>query len=170
MFYGCCQLHDISALSNWNVSKVENMSCMFAYCKQLEDITALSNWNVSNVKNMYGMFCSCQQLHDISALFNWNVFKVEDMRRMFDSCPLLPHDLQSIPSPSCLKAYFNECKHNTFRKETNQHISALQKENTELKSRLAYLEEKMDFLMSQISAPIKSQTLYTENELPQWNP
>ena len=43
-------------ISDWNVSKVEDMHDMFSDCKQLESVGDLSNWNVSNVKFMNDMF------------------------------------------------------------------------------------------------------------------
>ena len=39
-------------ISNWNVSKVKNMSCLFMESQFNGDI---SNWDVSNVVNMDGM-------------------------------------------------------------------------------------------------------------------
>jgi surface protein len=92
MFYNCYQLQDITALANWNVSNVENMGYMFSYCSQLQDITALANWDVSNVKDMHWVFYGCGQLQDITALANWDVSKVENMEWMFSYC----YKLQNI--------------------------------------------------------------------------
>ena len=70
-------------ISNWNVSNVENMNCMFYECKQLESIGDLSEWNVSNAENMWGMFGDCKQLKFIGDLSNWDVSNVKDMNWMF---------------------------------------------------------------------------------------
>ena len=34
MFYKCKQLKSVGDLSNWNVSKVENVNCMFGGCTE----------------------------------------------------------------------------------------------------------------------------------------
>ncbi len=64
-------------ISNWNVSKVRNMSYMFVGSKFNGDI---SDWNVSNVKNMKWMFMNSSFNGDIS---DWNVSNVENMSSMF---------------------------------------------------------------------------------------
>jgi len=64
-------------LSNWDVSKVTDMSGLF------EDVTFsgdISNWDVSNVQNMKDMFEGCTFNGDIS---NWNTSKVQNMQDMF---------------------------------------------------------------------------------------
>ena len=43
-------------ISKWNVSKVENMSSMFAHSDFNKDI---SKWNVSKVEHMSCMFTEC---------------------------------------------------------------------------------------------------------------
>ena len=56
MFYSCEQLKSVGDLSNWDVSKVEDMTSMFENCKQLKSVGDLSKWNVSNVKRIDFMF------------------------------------------------------------------------------------------------------------------
>ena len=82
MFYECESFNqDISA---WNVSNVKNMYCMFLRCNEFnEDI---SKWDVSKVTNMSYMFYLCTNFNqDIS---NWNVSNVKDMEKIFDMCPI----------------------------------------------------------------------------------
>ena len=70
---------DFTGIEKWNVSNVDNMSCMFLYARKFNG--DISSWNVSNVKNMQGMFAFASNFNqDIS---NWNVFNVEDMSGMF---------------------------------------------------------------------------------------
>ena len=64
-------------ISQWDVSKVENMSYMFNRSKFNRDI---SKWNVSNVTDMRDMFVWSKFNGDIS---NWNVSKVKYMNSMF---------------------------------------------------------------------------------------
>ena len=47
-------------ISDWDVSKVENMEYMFYDCKNFD--CDLSKWNVSNVKNMDHIFYNCNNL------------------------------------------------------------------------------------------------------------
>jgi surface protein len=69
-------------ISEWDVSNVENMSCMFANCRGFNQ--NLNKWDVSKVKYMYQMFWGCYVFNgDIS---NWNVSNVKDFRDMFDNC------------------------------------------------------------------------------------
>ena len=79
MFWNCRFNGDIS---NWDVSNVEDMSDMFRSSKFNSDI---SNWDVSNVRNMAGMFSDSEFKGDIS---NWDVMGVESMKGMFDNSPL----------------------------------------------------------------------------------
>ena len=89
LFYDCSNLTDISALADWNVSNVTNMSSMFYRCSKLTNLTPLEHWNVSNVTNMGSMFNGCSNLIDISPLADWTVSNVTDMASMFFGCSSL---------------------------------------------------------------------------------
>lgn len=69
-------------ISEWDVSKVERMNNMFAHSDFNGDI---SSWDVSNVINMSNMFEFSPFNGDIS---NWDVSNVENMNGMFFNCPL----------------------------------------------------------------------------------
>ena len=56
-------------LNNWNVSKVEDMECMFANATSFNQ--PLNNWNVSNVKNICWMFSEASSFNQ--PLNKWNV-------------------------------------------------------------------------------------------------
>ena len=45
-------------LSKWNVSNVEDMSCMFNGCEKFE-AEGLNKWNVNKVKDKEMMFYGC---------------------------------------------------------------------------------------------------------------
>ena len=77
-------LTDISALSNWDVSKVTNMESVFD-SSGISDITSLANWDVSNVTTLWGLFSKCTNLTDISSLSNWDVSHVTAMPSIFNS-------------------------------------------------------------------------------------
>ena len=61
MFYCCEQLESVGNLSNWDVSKVKDMSFMFYKCKRLKSVGDLSNWDVSKVENTDCMFGGCTE-------------------------------------------------------------------------------------------------------------
>ena len=64
-------------ISDWDVSKVTNMGDMFYKSKFNGDI---SKWDVFNVTSMGGMFQKSKFNGDIS---NWNVYNVRSMYMMF---------------------------------------------------------------------------------------
>ena len=74
---------DYWSLSNWDVSNVRNMKCMF-YKTSIQSLIDLdlSNWDVSKVNNMESMFF---QFYCTSKLkiYNWDVSNVENMAQMF---------------------------------------------------------------------------------------
>ena len=95
LFSDCSSLSDLSGLADWDVSQVTDMGYLFFNCKSLSDLTALKDWNVSNVTSMGRMFYSCSNLTDLTDLKNWSVSNVEEMRDMFYGCSSLT-DLSAI--------------------------------------------------------------------------
>ena len=84
MFAYCIELKSVGDISKWNVSKVTNMYCMFLNCKFFNQ--DLSGWDVSNVTNMAFMFYDCESFNqDIS---KWDVSNVTDAINMFEKCPI----------------------------------------------------------------------------------
>lgn len=69
-------------VSLWDVSKVTNMSHMFAFCSNFN--CDLSRWNVSNVTNMTDMFCGCYKYN--KPMNDWDVSNVTEMKGMFAAC------------------------------------------------------------------------------------
>ena len=56
MFNGCSSISTLKGLEKWNVSNVENFSCMFQGCLSLSDITALEKWKIVKGNNFSYMF------------------------------------------------------------------------------------------------------------------
>jgi surface protein len=70
---------EIGNISNWDVSRVTNMSGLFnQFTFFNEDI---SRWDVSNVTNMKNMFEGAQRFNQ--PLNDWNVSNVQNMEEMF---------------------------------------------------------------------------------------
>ena len=106
LFTSCANLTDISALVNWDVSKVTNIGGLFNSCTNLTDISSMKNWNVSNVTAMYNVF-SNTPISDLTPIINWQVSKVTNMGGMFSSCrnlkdltPLKDWDVSSVTNMS----------------------------------------------------------------------
>lgn len=70
-------------ISNWDVSKVEDMGYTFFSCQKLKSIGDISNWKVSRVKYMGNMFRGCENLTFVGDLSNWDVSHVDNMGYMF---------------------------------------------------------------------------------------
>jgi surface protein len=69
-------------ISEWNVSNVLNMGCVFFRSKFNNDI---SKWNVSKVNDMGNMFKESEFNQDIS---KWNTSRVRGFLYIFDGCPI----------------------------------------------------------------------------------
>ena len=89
MFEGCDKLTNLD-LSNFDTSKVTNMSNMFSYCSSLLTLD-LSKFNTSNVTDMSYMFWFCQSMTSLN-LSSFNTSKVTNMSEMFGAC----YDLTSL--------------------------------------------------------------------------
>ncbi|MCW3764620.1 MBG domain-containing protein [Weissella confusa] len=82
---------DISALSNWKTSSLQNLNTAFANNK-ITNLHGLENWNVSHVTDMGYIFMNDDQLTDISALANWDTSNVTSLNRAFN----VTHSLTSL--------------------------------------------------------------------------
>ncbi|MDO2408411.1 BspA family leucine-rich repeat surface protein [Campylobacter magnus] len=78
----CPNRKDFSGISNWDVSKVKNMSSMFCLCKDFNE--PIGCWDVRKVEKMNSMSWGCYYFNQ--PLNSWNVSKVRDMIGMFHSC------------------------------------------------------------------------------------
>lgn len=94
MFNGCENLLSLD-LSSFDTSKVKDLSYMFNGCENLLSID-LSNFDTSNVTTMYRMFYGCSVLRSLD-LSNFDTSKVENMGFMFGFCfDLLSLDLSNF--------------------------------------------------------------------------
>lgn len=88
-------LSDISGITNWDTSLVNDMSSMFSGAKKLPDALALRNWDTSNVTSMSYMFSEATSLMLID-VSNWNTSKVTNMTCMFQVGESFIHNGQLI--------------------------------------------------------------------------
>ena len=90
-------------ISNWNVSKVEDMGYMFSICVNFNQ--SLNDWDVSKVKTMEGMFRSTFKFNQ--PLDKWNTSKVENMHEMFNEAlkfnqPLNSWNVSNVKTMECM--------------------------------------------------------------------
>ena len=109
MFYGCKYLTSLD-VSNFDTSKVTDMSSMFLACKYLTSLD-VSNFDTSNVTNMSSMFLNCVALTSID-VSNLDTSKVEKMSYMFSGCSVLASlDVSKFNtiSVTSMNSMFNNC-------------------------------------------------------------
>jgi surface protein len=71
-------------ISQWDVSSVTDMTCMFMWCGNFNK--DISKWNVRNVEKTNWMFYRCEKFdQDISG---WRFRKLREKKGMFFECPI----------------------------------------------------------------------------------
>ena len=111
-------------LSNFNTSRITNMSFMFHNCSNLKSLN-LENFNTKNVMDMSGMFFNCVNL-EILDLSKFNTSKVIDMDSMFWLCKNLKSlNLSNFNTENVLNMedMFNKCKNLTELDISSFHIN-----------------------------------------------
>ena len=68
MFFECESLKSLPDISNWNTSKVTDMSWMFGGCKNLESLPDISKWDTRKVIDMSSMFFECRKLQSLDTI------------------------------------------------------------------------------------------------------
>ena len=98
-------------ITDWDVSKVEDMSYMFCGAKNFNQ--PLNNWDVSNVTNMYHMFYGAENFNQ--PLDNWDVSNVYNMDCMFAGAKNFnqPLDNFSLEQKQVAHYHFDEVKYKT---------------------------------------------------------
>ena len=91
MFHGCSSLSSVSFISNWETSKVIDMSYMFFGCNSLTFIDDISKWNIDGVNDISLIFYGCPLLKNSEKILNIffqknNALKVkeEKMRKILE--------------------------------------------------------------------------------------
>ncbi|MCQ2570869.1 MAG: BspA family leucine-rich repeat surface protein [Candidatus Saccharibacteria bacterium] len=82
-------LETVNAITDWDASRVTNISNLFAYAEKLTSIAPLANWNVSNVSQMQSVFMYNWGLKSLAPLSKWNTSNVISMTNMFYDCQYL---------------------------------------------------------------------------------
>ena len=114
-FYGCKNMQFAEGIDTPDLSKVTDMSGMFAGCTSFNQ--PLNSWNVSNVYRMgranghsddaLGMFLDCSSFNQ--PLDNWDVRNVQSMGDMFTGCTAFDQDLGMWKLEQCTKLSLNNC-------------------------------------------------------------
>ena len=71
--------------SNFDTSKVTNMSAMFSNCSSLTNLD-LRSFDTSKVTNMRWMFYGCSKLTQITVSNKWVIGSSTDVVSMFNNC------------------------------------------------------------------------------------
>ena len=99
---------DMTDITNWNTSNVENMAFVFSY--NTATSVDLSNWDTSKVKDMQVMFYK-SSITDYSSIYNWNTSKVENVYDLFGTNTAVTSlDLSNWDFSSCTNmsyAFYN---------------------------------------------------------------
>ena len=99
MFFDCNNLTKLD-LSNFDTSKVTDMSGMFAWCSNNLTSINLSNFDTSKVIEMNNMFDGCSNLITLD-LSNFDTSNVKEMYSMFYYCSNLTTIKGVIDMKSC---------------------------------------------------------------------
>ncbi len=99
-------------LNDWDVSKVENMDCMF--CMAISFNQLLNDWDVSNVTTMESMFNGANNFNQ--PLNDWDVSKVENMFAMFCKAKKFNQSLNDwdVSKVKTMHAMFGYAKNYTY--------------------------------------------------------
>ena len=111
MFSDCTSLEEIKLSNKFNTSKVINMESMFSGCKNLASLD-LSNFNTRNVTNMSGMFSGCSSINEIIFSYKFDTSKVTYMNSMFKECKnLISLDLSNFDYSNSIEIHnmFKNC-------------------------------------------------------------
>ncbi|MFA8301137.1 MAG: BspA family leucine-rich repeat surface protein, partial [Hyphomicrobiales bacterium] len=102
-------------VSDWDVSNVTNMSNLFAgsqiiYSLEEPQVLGVSDWDVSKVKNMSKMFHSVSNFND--DISNWDVSSVRDMYAMFGGDTIFNSDISNwdVAKVTDMSAMFYKAK------------------------------------------------------------
>ena len=97
LFCLCESLSSIDEnISDWDISKVTDISYIFNGCKSLKSLPDISKWNTSNVVNMRNLFSGCKFLSSLPDISKWDLSKAEDLSYLFSEC----YSLKNLPEIS----------------------------------------------------------------------
>lgn len=88
MFEECKMSEGFSLGDKFITSNVENMKGMFEGCTMPKNFSLGDSFDTSNVQSMWHMFCSCSMSEDFSLGVKFDTSNVKDTRGMFSGCEL----------------------------------------------------------------------------------
>ena len=96
IFNNCTLLKYIPDISKWNTSNLENASNIFFNCINLTSIDDISKWKMDKVSNMNNIFYNCKNLISLPDISKWSTKYVKSMKNIFCNCS----SLKSLPDIS----------------------------------------------------------------------
>jgi surface protein len=86
--FGYCKSLISLDVSNWNVSKVQDLWQTFVHCENLIEIVGIENWNLNAVFNANSIFYGCTSLKSLD-LSKWNLRSATTFAYTFALCASL---------------------------------------------------------------------------------
>ena len=77
IFNRCKSLLSLPDISQWDTSKVRNMSMMFFRCESISSFPDLSKWKTPQVINISHMFSECRSLFSMPDITKCNILNVK---------------------------------------------------------------------------------------------
>lgn len=95
-------------ISEWDVSEVTDMSCLFRTCTEFND--DISKWNVGKVTDMSFMFTGCHSFN--AEIGGWDTSNVVNMSHTFTNCKEFDQDIDAwkVGNVESLNSCFLNCK------------------------------------------------------------
>ena len=83
------QVSDLTPISNWDVSKVQDMRQFLFKCTKVTSLEPLSSWQTNSLLNLNQAFAQMNSITNFHGLENWNVSNVTNFSNMCDGCTKL---------------------------------------------------------------------------------
>lgn len=84
-FFNNPKLCDISALSEWDATRLRNIERMFENDTSLTDLSPLANWDVSFIQYFFATFRNCINLENLQPLSSWRTSSALSFASMFEN-------------------------------------------------------------------------------------
>ena len=90
IFSNCKNILSLPDISNWDTSKVKDMTFMFYNCSSLNTLPNIKKFKLDYVSNISGIFAECSNINSIPDISNWFITITYDLK-FFDNY-VIPFD------------------------------------------------------------------------------